>query len=151
MNSRLKNLREMLDLTQAELARDLDISRQSLIALEKEKCKPSIGLAREISDFFEMPIELIFPFDNYHKESKMPWSGSPAFLELSRMHQEIEKMFDDSFFDEGREAPSLLKIMEKRDEDFIKIIIPLPAKVRTKEIKTKIEKGRLIVEIAKNK
>jgi len=143
MNSRLKNLREMLELTQVELAEDLGISRQSLISLEKEKCKPSIDLAREISDFFEMPIELIFPFDNYHKESKMPWSDSSPFRELSRMHQEIERMFDDSFFDEGR--------IEKRDKSLIKIIIPLPAKIKVKNIKTKMEKGRLIIEIAKKK
>ena len=118
----------MLELTQVELAEDLGISRQSLISLEKEKCKPSIDLAREISDFFEMPIELIFPFDNYHKESKMPWSDSSPFRELSRMHQEIERMFDDSFFDEGR--------IEKRDKSLIKIIIPLPAKIKVKKIKT---------------
>lgn len=143
MNSRLKNLREILELTQAELAEELGISRQSLISLEKEKCKPSIDLAREISDFFEMPIELIFPFDNYHRESRMPWSDSSPFRELSRMHEEIDQMFDDSFFDEGR--------IEKRDESLIKIIIPLPTKIKVKKIKTKVEKGKLIVEIAKKK
>ena len=60
MTSRLKNLRQLLDITQAELADDLGISRQSLISLEKGKCRPSIDLAQEIADFFEMPIELIF-------------------------------------------------------------------------------------------
>ncbi|MCX6811367.1 MAG: helix-turn-helix transcriptional regulator, partial [Candidatus Berkelbacteria bacterium] len=52
MDSRLKNLREMIDFTQEELAREIGISRQSLISLERGKCKPSIDLARAISDFF---------------------------------------------------------------------------------------------------
>lgn len=130
MNSRLKNLREMLELTQVELAEDLGISRQSLISLEKGKCQPSIDLAREISDFFEMPIELIFPLDNYHKESRMPWSDSSPFRELSRMHEEIDKMFDDSFFDEKKEKNKLIKIDPRG-------------------IKIKIKKEKLIIEIPK--
>ena len=130
MNSRLKNLREVLELTQVELAEDLGISRQSLISLEKGKCQPSIDLAREISDFFEMPIELIFPFDNYHKESRMPWSNSSLFREFSRMHEEIDKMFDDSFFDEKKEKNKLIKI-------------------NPQGIKIKIKKDKLIIELPK--
>jgi len=149
MDSRLKNLREVLQLTQAELAEDLGISRQSLISLEKEKCKPSIDLAREISDFFEMPIEFIFPFDNYRREQKppMPWSGSPLLREFSRMHQEIDKMFDDSFLGVEKEITSSLKIAES--DHLIKITLPLSAEIKQKEIKTKIKKGKLIIDIPK--
>jgi len=127
----------MLDLTQAELARDLKISRQSLISLERGRCQPSIDLAREIADFFEMPIEAIFPFDNYHKESRMPWSFASPFREIARMHQEIDKMFDESFFE------------MKRESEVIKIIFPFVSKINLKKIKIKQEKGRLIIEIPK--
>jgi len=147
MNSRLKNLREMMDFTQEELAREVGISRQSLIALERGRCKPSIDIAREISDFFEMPIELIFPFDNYHKESRMPWSSSSPFKELSRMHREIDKMFDDSFFETKRETIGLPEIIEKKE--LIKIILPLSARINPQEIKLKTERGRLIIKIPK--
>lgn len=146
-SSRLKNLREIMELTQVELAEDLGISRQSLISLERGKCQPSIDLAREIADFFEMPIESIFPLDNYHKESKMPWSGSSPFRELSRMHEEIDQMFEDSFFEVKREAIKLPSILEKNK--LIKITLPLSAKINLKEIKIKIEKGRLVIEIPK--
>lgn len=60
MENRLKHLRKLLDLTQEELAEELDISRQSLISLEKEKCLPSLNLAHVISEFFDLPIEVIF-------------------------------------------------------------------------------------------
>lgn len=136
-----------MELTQAELAEDLGISRQSLISLERGRCKPSIDLAREIADFFEMPIESIFPLDNYHKESKMPWSSSSPFRELSRMHQEIDQMFEDSFFEVKREAIDDFKIVEKNRS--INIILPLSAKINLKEIKIKKEKGRMIIKIPK--
>jgi len=136
-----------MELTQAELAEDLGISRQSLISLEKGKCRPSVDLAGEIADFFEMPIESIFSFDNYHKESRMPWSGSSPFRELSRMHEEINKMFDDSFFEMKREAIDDFKIVEKNGS--IKITLLLSAKINQDEIKIKTKKGRLIIEIPK--
>jgi putative transcriptional regulator len=139
----------MMELTQAQLADDLGISRQSLISLEKGKCRPSVDLASEIADFFAMPIESIFPFDNYHKESKMPWSSSSPFREIARMHEEIDKIFDDPFFYEKRETIDLPKIIEKNK--LIKIILPLSVEINQRKIKIKIEKEKLIIEIPKKK
>jgi len=58
--SYLRQYREKADLTQGELAEKLDISRQSVIALESGKCIPSVALAIRIAHFFEMPVEFIF-------------------------------------------------------------------------------------------
>ncbi len=50
----------MHDLTQEELARKLGVTRQTIIAIEKEKYDPSLVLAFKIAKFFEVQIEDIF-------------------------------------------------------------------------------------------
>lgn len=60
MNNRLKVLRAERDWTQADLAKALDVSRQTVNAIETGKFDPSLPLAFRIARLFEMPIEAIF-------------------------------------------------------------------------------------------
>lgn len=60
MKNRLKVLRAERDLTQADLASELGVSRQTVNAIEKGKFDPSLPLAFKMSRLFEMPIEEIF-------------------------------------------------------------------------------------------
>jgi len=60
MKNRLKVLRAENDLTQADLAAKLDVSRQTINAIEKGKFDPSLPLAFKISNLFNMSIEEIF-------------------------------------------------------------------------------------------
>jgi putative transcriptional regulator len=60
MKNRLKVLRAEKDWTQADLADHLEVSRQTINALEKGKFDPSLPLAFKISRLFEQPIETIF-------------------------------------------------------------------------------------------
>ncbi|WP_306252179.1 helix-turn-helix transcriptional regulator [Parvularcula sp. IMCC14364] len=60
MKNRLKILRAEHNLTQADLAERVDVTRQTIIAVEKEKFDPSISLAYKISDVFGLPVEDIF-------------------------------------------------------------------------------------------
>jgi len=60
MNNRLKVLRAERDWTQADLADALEVSRQTVNAIETGKYDPSLPLAFKISRLFEMPIEDIF-------------------------------------------------------------------------------------------
>lgn len=60
MKNRLKVLRAERDWTQARLAEELDVSRQTANAIEKGKFDPSLTLAFKISRLFGMPIEDIF-------------------------------------------------------------------------------------------
>lgn len=46
--------------TQEELASKVQVSRQTIIALEKGNYTPSILLALKIAGFFKMPVEKIF-------------------------------------------------------------------------------------------
>lgn len=60
MKSRLKVLRAERDWTQARLAQALEVSRQTVNAIETGKYDPSLPLAFKIARLFEMPIEEIF-------------------------------------------------------------------------------------------
>jgi putative transcriptional regulator len=60
MRNRLSELRAQRCLTQAELADLLDVSRQTVISLEKGKYDPSLPLAFRIAAVFRLPIERIF-------------------------------------------------------------------------------------------
>jgi len=60
MKNRLKVLRAERDMTQADLANHLDVSRQTINAIEKGKFDPSLPLAFRMSKLFELPIEDIF-------------------------------------------------------------------------------------------
>ena len=63
MKNRLRVLRAEHDWTQEDLARKLGISRQAVIAIEKEKYDPSLPLAFKIARLFQKPVEEIFKYD----------------------------------------------------------------------------------------
>lgn len=63
MNNKLKVLRAMRDWSQQDLADRLGVSRQSVNAIEKGRYDPSLPLAFNIADVFELPIEEIFSRD----------------------------------------------------------------------------------------
>ena len=58
--NRLKVLRAERDWSQADLAQRLDVSRQSVNAIETGKYDPSLPLAFRIARLFGQPIEAIF-------------------------------------------------------------------------------------------
>ena len=60
MKNRLKVLRAERDWTQANLADELGVSRQTINAIEKEKFDPSLPLAFKVARLFELSIEDIF-------------------------------------------------------------------------------------------
>ncbi len=60
MKNRLKVLRAERDWTQAKLATELEVSRQTVNAIETGKFDPSLPLAFKAARLFEMPIENIF-------------------------------------------------------------------------------------------
>ena len=60
MKNKLKVLRAMHDLSQAQLGEQLDVSRQAINAIETGKYDPSLPLAFKIARLFDMPIEEIF-------------------------------------------------------------------------------------------
>jgi putative transcriptional regulator len=60
MENRIQELRQAKGWTQSDLARELDVSRQTVNALERGRYDPSLPLAFTISRLFGQPIEEIF-------------------------------------------------------------------------------------------
>ena len=60
MKNRLRVLRAERQWTQAELARQLEVSRQTVNAIETGKYDPALPLAFRLADLFELRIEEIF-------------------------------------------------------------------------------------------
>ena len=63
MKNRLKVLRAERDWSQSDLAARLDVSRQSVNAIETGKYDPSLPLAFRIATVFGLSIEAIFSND----------------------------------------------------------------------------------------
>lgn len=60
ISNEVNKLRTDNGLTQEELAEKVQVSRQTIIAIEKGNYTPSILLALKISKFFNLPVEKIF-------------------------------------------------------------------------------------------
>ncbi|MCM8569883.1 helix-turn-helix transcriptional regulator [Gramella jeungdoensis] len=60
MKNRLRVLRAEKEITQAQLADETGVSRQTINAIEKGKFDPSLPLAFKIARLFNMSIEEIF-------------------------------------------------------------------------------------------
>ncbi len=62
MRTRIKELRARDNLTQLDLAKLVDVRRETIVFLEKGKYNPSLKLAHDISGVFKMKIEDVFIF-----------------------------------------------------------------------------------------
>ena len=60
MNNQVRELRGEQGWSQADLAERLDVSRQTINAIETGKYDPSLPLAFKIAQLFGRPIESIF-------------------------------------------------------------------------------------------
>ncbi|MFQ3275249.1 MAG: putative transcriptional regulator [Candidatus Nanohaloarchaea archaeon] len=63
VTNQLKQLRTEQDITQEELAKELDVSRQTINAIETGKYNPSLELALEIAKFFNTEVEEVFSLE----------------------------------------------------------------------------------------
>ena len=64
MKNLVKVERARHNLTQAELAKELNVSRQTIHAIEKNKFNPSVKLAIKMSRFFKVTVEYLFDIDD---------------------------------------------------------------------------------------
>ncbi|MDH3322034.1 MAG: helix-turn-helix transcriptional regulator [Flavobacteriaceae bacterium] len=62
MTNRIKELRAKYNITQLDLAKKVDVRRETIVFLEKGKYNPSLKLAHDISKIFNLPIEDVFIF-----------------------------------------------------------------------------------------
>jgi len=63
MNSRIKELRAKHSFTQDDLARKVQVRRETIVFLEQGKYNPSLKLAHDIARVFNLAIEEVFIFE----------------------------------------------------------------------------------------
>jgi len=64
LQNRLKEIRLEKDFTQEALAKMVGVTRQTIIAIEKEKFVPSVKLALELANALNKPLESVFWLNN---------------------------------------------------------------------------------------
>jgi putative transcriptional regulator len=64
MKTRIKEFREKRGITQETLAKKVDVTRQTILFLEKGKYNPSLRLAYRISQVLNVKVEDIFSFED---------------------------------------------------------------------------------------
>jgi putative transcriptional regulator len=63
ITNRLRELRfHSQEMTQAELARRVGMTRQTIIAIEQGKYSPSLEVAFQIANVFKVPLEEVFQY-----------------------------------------------------------------------------------------
>ncbi len=64
VKNRIKELRKMQRISQEKMAIKLDVSRQTIISIEKGKYNPSLPLAMQIARLFNRTVEEVFILDD---------------------------------------------------------------------------------------
>jgi len=60
ISNRVRELRARDDLTQEDLAKQVGVTRQTILAIEKGEYLPSLELGFKIAQVFKLPIHQIF-------------------------------------------------------------------------------------------
>jgi putative transcriptional regulator len=63
MKNRLKELRQLNDWSQADLARELGVSRQAINGFESGKFDPSLDMAFKLANLFDVTLEKVFIYE----------------------------------------------------------------------------------------
>ncbi|WP_028403225.1 helix-turn-helix transcriptional regulator [Ectobacillus panaciterrae] len=63
VKNRIKELRTEHNITQIQMAKDLQVTRQTIVAIENNHYNPSLELALKLSRYFSTTVEDIFKLD----------------------------------------------------------------------------------------
>lgn len=99
----LRSFRERRGLSESELADELEVSRQTIVSLEKGKYDPSLPLAKQIARLFRVAVEDVFPADteeavltratflmtDIEGSTSLVTSLGERYVELLRRHREL--------------------------------------------------------------
>ncbi|MDT0147649.1 helix-turn-helix transcriptional regulator [Priestia aryabhattai] len=64
MNNRIKELRKSKKLSQEDLAKACEVSRQTINAIENNKYDPSLALAFQLAENLEVSVDELFLYQN---------------------------------------------------------------------------------------
>lgn len=63
VKNRIKELRVQHEITQIQMAKDLQVTRQTIVAIENNYYNPSLELALKIAHYFNLKMEDIFTLE----------------------------------------------------------------------------------------
>lgn len=63
VTNKIREIRKEKRISQVKMAEDLQVTRQTINAIEKHKYNPSLELALKIIKYFNMPIEAVFTLE----------------------------------------------------------------------------------------
>lgn len=64
MKNRIKEFRAKYDLTQEDLAKKVDVRRETIVFLEGGKYNPSLNLAHEVAKVLKTTVDELFIFED---------------------------------------------------------------------------------------
>jgi putative transcriptional regulator len=70
IRNRVRDLRAARDMTQQQLADQIDLTRQTVIAIEGDKYSPSLETAFRIANVFGVPLEQVFQYQDDRKKRR---------------------------------------------------------------------------------
>lgn len=68
LKNRVRELRIRLELRQSDLAREIGVTRQTILAIEKGRLNPSINIALKAARVLREPVDYVFYLDPSSKE-----------------------------------------------------------------------------------
>lgn len=69
LSNRIRVLRAEKKMSQKDLAKKIGVSRQTIISTEKGNYTPSLVLAFEIANVFDIRVDEVFQYENIKEES----------------------------------------------------------------------------------
>ena len=70
IRNKVRELRAAQEMTQQQLADQIDLTRQTVIAIEGDKYSPSLETAFRIANVFRVPLEQVFQYQDDRKKSR---------------------------------------------------------------------------------
>jgi putative transcriptional regulator len=70
IRNNVRDLRAAREMTQQQLADRIDLTRQTVIAIEGDKYSPSLETAFRIANVFGVPLEEVFQYQDDRKKSR---------------------------------------------------------------------------------
>lgn len=134
----LRELRENQDISQAQLAEKLGISRQSIISLEQGKFFPSLPLAVDLCDFFNKAFEDIFQIaDRQINHFPLQLDENPKNIPETKVNvikplhhslflrETMDRLMEDSLVSpRGILTTFIVNVLDKGDKLVVKAEIP---------------------------
>lgn len=105
----LKKLRKEKKVTQADLAKALNISRATIAGYESKGKEPSYNILIEISNFFDVSIDYLLTGENYH--GYIPLDKSKQYI----IDLEFQKNISELTSDDVKRLKDYIELLKQQD------------------------------------